>query len=121
MVWFVYSAFLCLAYLMVMFYVLRDIFRDTDASGTGKAAWVLALIFLPVLSACIYIALRGDKMRERSVAHRQDLLAQGATPIEPAEFKTGSPADQIAKAQELSDSGAISTAEFDALKAKALN
>lgn len=119
-IWLIVTASLFLAYLVVMFHVLRDIFRDTGSSGPAKAAWVLALVFAPVLSACIYVATRGDEMRERSVARRQDLLADPAAPEAPVVPSAGSPADQIAKAKALSDAGVISTAEFDALKEKAL-
>lgn len=119
-IWLIFTAFLFTAYLIVMFYVLRDIFRDTGASGLARAGWVLALIFLPVLTACIYVATRGNEMRERSVAHRQDMVEQPTTPGGPTLPAPGSPADQIAKAKQLSDAGVISTAEFDALKEKAL-
>ena len=118
-VWFIFISFAFVAYLMVMFSIIGDIFRDRDMSGWAKAAWFLALIFVPFITALIYIGVRGRSMAERSMRasamHRQqqdEYIREVAG--------TTSPTDQITQARALLDSGAISQPEYEALKTKAL-
>jgi hypothetical protein len=118
-VWFIFITWAFVAYLMVMFSIIGDIFRDRDMSGWGKAAWCLALVFLPFITALVYIGIRGRAMAERSTR------AAAAQRREQDEYirdvaGTTSPADQITQARALLDSGAISQPEYDALKSKAL-
>ena len=118
-VWFIFISFAFVAYLMVMFTILSDLFRDRDTSGVVKAIWVVALIFLPFLTSLIYLITRGRGMAERSARgaelarEQQDAyirrVAGGPTPV-----------DQIAQARAMLDAGDISQSEFDALKTKAL-
>lgn len=118
-VWFIAISFLFFAWLMVLFSILSDLFRDKETSGFVKAVWVFALIFLPFLTALLYLIVRGHGMADRNVAAAQQMKqAQDAYIREAA---GSSPADQIARAKELLDSGAISQAEFDSLKSKALS
>src|SRR5918998_2012394 len=78
-VWFIVITFAFAAYLMVMFSIITDLFRDPDASGIAKAAWSVALIFVPFLTAIVYMIARGNAMAERSLQHGQRLRgAQGA-------------------------------------------
>ena len=58
-VWFIFISFAFVAYLMVMFSILSDLFRDRDTSGIVKAVWVVALIFLPFLTSLLYLIIRG--------------------------------------------------------------
>ena len=118
-VWFIFITWVFVAYLMVLFSIIGDIFRDQDMSGVMKAVWMIALVFLPFLTAFVYLISRGRSMAERSAraaaAHRQQQDAYirdvaGAT----------SPAEQITQARALLDSGAITQPEFEALKTKAL-
>lgn len=118
--WFIISFFLLMAYLMVLFQVITDLFRDRDASGWSKAIWVFFLVFLPMLTALIYLIARGKGMTERNIAAAQAAQADAEAYIRSVSTGAGSPADEIARAKALLDSGAISQAEFDALKAKAL-
>ena len=117
--WFVIAFFLLMAYLMVLFQILTDMFRDHELSGWWKAVWVLFLIFFPILTALVYLIARGRGMAERQVSAIKSMQADQEAYIR--SVTTGaSPADQIAQAKSLLDSGAISQAEFDSLKAKAL-
>ena len=117
-IWFIIVTFAFVAYLMVLFSILTDLFRDKDTSGLAKAVWVIALIFLPFLTALIYLIARGQGMAERNVRASREMRAQQDAYIRDVAAST--PADQISKAKELLDAGAISQAEYEAMKAKAL-
>jgi hypothetical protein len=116
--WF-FWVFVFVAYLMVLFSILGDLFRDHTLSGWWKAVWIIFLIFVPFLTALIYLIARGQGMTKRSIEQAQELRSQQDAYIR-ATAGGSSAADDIAKAKSLLDSGAISQAEFDALKAKAL-
>jgi len=120
-VWFIFIFFAFMAYLMVIFSVIGDLFRDDSVSGWVKALWIIALIFLPFLTLLLYLIIRGKGMAERTAqnvaAARQ---AQDEYVRSVAGSSTTSAPEQIAKAKELLDSGAITADEFNALKAKAL-
>ncbi|MCW3493084.1 SHOCT domain-containing protein [Microbacterium sp. SSM24] len=116
--WF-FWVFVFVAYLMVLFSILGDLFRDHTLSGWWKAVWIIFLIFVPFLTALIYLIARGRGMTERSIAQAQELRSQQDAYIR-ATAGGSSAADDIAKAKSLLDSGAISQSEFDSLKAKAL-
>ena len=112
--------FIWIAALMVWFRCIFDMFGDRTLSGWGKAGWALLLIFVPWLGALIYLIARGRSMTERQMtAMAQRQAAQEQYIQQVAGTSTG-PADQIASAKTLLDSGAISATEFDTLKAKAL-
>jgi uncharacterized membrane protein len=117
--WFIISFFLLMAYLMVLFQIVTDLFRDHSTSGAMKAVWIFFLIFLPVLTSLVYLIARGRAMTERNVAAVQSAQAAQENYIRTVSAGA-SPADQIAQAKGLLDSGAISAEEFDKLKAKAL-
>ena len=117
-VWLIFSAFLFVAYLFVMFQVITDLFRDDKVSGFGKAAWIVGLIFLPMLTALVYIITRGNGMAERQRAVVQRAKADTDAYIRQVAGK--SPAEQIADAKALLDAGTIEPEEFQRLKAKAL-
>jgi Phospholipase_D-nuclease N-terminal/Short C-terminal domain len=118
-VWFIFISFAFVAYLMVLFSILTDLFRDADTSGWAKAVWIVALIFLPLLTSLVYLIARGSGMADRSIRSAQEAKRQQDAYIRDVAAKS-TPVDQIAKAQTMLDSGAISQSEFDALKAKAL-
>jgi len=117
--WFIIISFAFIAHLMVLFSILGDLFRDQETSGVVKAVWILALIFLPFLTALIYLVARGHGMADRSAKTAAAMKAQQDAYIRQTAGTT-TPADQIVQAQELLSKGAISQSEFDALKAKAL-
>lgn len=118
-VWFILISFALIAYLMVLFSIIGDLFRDRTASGWEKAAWMVALIFLPFLTALVYLIARGGGMAERSMRSSEAMRQQQDAYIREVAGKS-SPADQIAQAKALLDAGAISEQEFQSLKAKAL-
>lgn len=107
-------------WIWILISVFADIFRSEDMGGWGKAIWILFVILLPYLGVFVYLIVRGKGMQERSIKQMQaqeQATRQYIQSIAPASSAT----DQIASAKGLLDSGAISQAEFDALKAKALS
>lgn len=118
MMWLIASTFVFVAYLIVLFQVIVDLFRDAELGGFAKAVWILGLIFVPLLTAILYIIARGPGMaeRQRSAAQR----AKSDTDAYIREVAGKSPADQIAAAKALLDAGTINQDEFAKLKAKAL-
>ncbi len=118
-VWFIIISFAFVAYLMVMFAIISDLFRDRDLSGGIKAVWIIALIFLPFLTSVIYLVVRGKDMGERQMRSAQQLREQQDSYIRQV-ASSASPTDQIAQAKALLDSQAITPAEYEQLKAKAL-
>ncbi|MDL9979547.1 SHOCT domain-containing protein [Microbacterium candidum] len=112
-------AFVFIAYLMVLFSIIADLFRDRELNGWWKAVWIIFLIFLPFLTALVYLIARGSGMQKRSIAQAQELQSMQASYIRQT-AGSRSPSEDIAKAKELLDSGAITQEEYEALKAKAL-
>ncbi|MEO8106079.1 MAG: SHOCT domain-containing protein [Actinomycetes bacterium] len=103
---------------MVLFYIFADLFRDHELNGWAKAAWILALIFFTWIAALVYLIARGQGMAERNMKAAKDMQDAQTTYIR--DVAGSSPADQIHKAKGLLDSGAISQAEYDSIKTKAL-
>ncbi|MGB3763516.1 MAG: SHOCT domain-containing protein [Ornithinimicrobium sp.] len=118
-VWLVIMSFAFIAYLMAMFSIITDLFRDTSVSGAMKAVWLVCLIIFPLLTALVYLVVRGAGMAERSAKDLESMRAAQEGYIRDV-AGSSSPSEQIAQAKQLLDSGALSQAEFDALKAKAL-
>jgi hypothetical protein len=116
--WLLIWSFFFVAYLMVLFQIIGDLFRD-DMNGWLKAVWILVLIVIPFLGALIYLIARGRGMAERQAGAVRQAQAQTDAYIRDVAGKT-TPADQIASAKALLDSGAISQQEFEQLKSKAL-
>jgi hypothetical protein len=118
--WHFLIIFAWIAYLLVLFQILVDLFwRDHKTSGWVKAVWVVFLILVPWLTALVYLIARGQGMAER--ARAAALQAKQETDQYIREAAGRSPAQEIEHAKQLLDSGAISQPEFDSLKAKALS
>ena len=100
--------------------VFADVFRRHDIGGGAKTLWIVFVIILPFLGVFIYLISQGHGMNERNVKQAERMQAQSADYIRSVAGSGGGAADQIEKAKGLLDSGAITQAEFDALKAKAL-
>lgn len=121
--WGIVVAFFLVVYLMMLFSVIGDLFSSHDLSGGAKALWVVFILIFPFLAMLIYLIVRGGGMAERAITaqHRaQEHLVQYARSVS-TEAGGGSAADEIARAKQLLDSGAINADEFDALKRKALS
>lgn len=117
-VWLIVSTFIFVAYLLVLFQIVVDLFRDTELSGLAKALWIIGLIFLPVMTALVYIIARGSGMAHRQRAALQRTKADTDAYIKEVAGK--SPAEHIADAKALLDAGTINQDEFARLKSKAL-
>ena len=113
--------FLFFAWFMCLFWVLGDIFRSKDMGGVAKTLWILFVIFIPWLGLLVYVIARGSGMQERQLEQvKQAQAAQTEYIKSVAGNPATSVASEIASAKSLLDSGAITQAEFDQLKAKAL-
>lgn len=117
--WSLIVVFAFIAYLMILFNILTDLFwRDHKTSGWLKAIWVFFLVVFPYVTALVYLIARGQGMTERAKEaaanarqHTEDYIKQAAG---------RSPAQEIADAKALLEAGTISASEFESLKAKAL-
>jgi hypothetical protein len=118
-VWFIFISFAFVAYLMVMFWIIADLFRDHDTSGFVKAVWIIALVFLPLLTSLIYVIVRGQGMTERTARTAAASKAEQDAYIKSVAAKA-TPADQIAQARAMLDAGVITEPEYERLKEKAL-
>ncbi|HSO79687.1 MAG TPA: SHOCT domain-containing protein [Chromatiaceae bacterium] len=113
------STILFVAYLIVLFHVVVDLFRDPQLGGGYKALWIVGLLFIPVLTLILYLLTRGGGMAERERAVYTQAKSDADAYIRQVAGK--SPAEQIADAKALLDAGTINEAEYAQLKAKALN
>ena len=116
--WTMIIFFAWVAWIWIAITVFVDIFRRHDISGWGKAAWVVFVIVVPFLGVLVYLIAQHDGMRERTVKQAETQQAAFDQYVREA---AGGSAAEIAKAKELLDSGAISQAEFEAIKAKAIS
>jgi hypothetical protein len=116
--WTMLVFFVWVAWFMLLFRVIGDIFRRDDLSGLGKTGWLIFAILLPFLGVFIYLITQNDGMTQREIDRVQTRRAQYDEQIRSA--AGGGATAEIEKAKQLLDSGAITQAEFDALKQKAL-
>jgi hypothetical protein len=110
---------LWIVWFMLLFRVFADIFRRQDIHGFAKTLWVIFVIIVPFLGVFIYLIVESRGMAERSVADAQASQQQFDTYVKSVSGSGGAAAE-IEKAKGLLDSGAITQAEFDSIKAKAL-
>ena len=115
--WTMFIFFLFIIWIWILITVFVDIFRRKDASGFTKAAWIIFVILLPYLGVLIYLIANHDGMADRNLAQMQQ---QKAATDDYIRSVSGGAAAEIEKAKGLLDSGAITQAEFDSIKAKAL-
>jgi hypothetical protein len=119
LIWWFLWAFVFFTYLMALFVVIGDLFRDHKLNGWWKAVWIIFLIFVPFLTLFVYLIARGKGMAERGAAQAKQYKAAQDQYIK--SVAGASPSEEIAKAKSLLDSGAITQAEFDHIKTKALS
>lgn len=118
LIWLMLSAFLFVAYLLILFQIIVDLFRDSEMGGGSKVLWIIGLIFVPMLTAIVYIVARGKGMAVRQNASLQRAKADTDAYIRSVAGQ--SPAEQISHAKALLDAGTITADEYAKLKAKAL-
>ena len=111
--------FALICYLMVLFFILSDMFRDNELSGWWKALWILFLIVAPFLTALVYLIFRGKGMQQRALAQAEQMKKAQDAYIQKSVGQSA-PAEQIAKAKQLHDQGVIDDSEYEQLKANAL-
>jgi Short C-terminal domain/Phospholipase_D-nuclease N-terminal len=112
--------FIWIAALTIWFRCLFDMFSDSSLSGWAKAGWAIFMIFIPWVGALVYLIARGRSMSDRQAAAIQSQQAAQEQYIKQVAGSSADPVTRIADAKALLDSGAISEAEFNTLKAKAL-
>lgn len=112
--WFSIMTFLFVAYLMILFAIISDLFRDRNTSGWIKALWIVCLLVLPFVTALIYLIARGNSMAERRSDERVRYYEAENEYIRTiAGIDTSS---QIATAKKLLDNGTITDEEFKRIK-----
>lgn len=121
--WSLLVIFFMVIYFMIIFSIFGDLFRSKDLGGLSKALWVLFIFVFMFIGPFVYLIVRGSGMAERALAAQADAQRQVQDYAQAVVTQSGggSPADHIAKAKELLDSGAINQQEFEALKAQALS
>jgi Phospholipase_D-nuclease N-terminal/Short C-terminal domain len=114
-----FEIFFFVIWIWILITILTDLFRDHELSGWSKAAWVLFLVFIPFLTALIYLIARGSGMRERAIKAQAEAKQHFDSYVR-EQAHVGSPADELHKLNELREKGALSSEEFDKAKAKLL-
>lgn len=114
--WAILIGITLVAYLIPLFWVISDLVRDRTLNGWWKALWVVLLLLLPVVTVLAYLIARGSGMAERQDAWR---AARESVPPTHDGHALGA-SEEIEKAKQLLDAGAISPEEFAALKRKAI-
>jgi hypothetical protein len=114
----VFEIFLFVVWVWILFTIITDLFRNHDMSGWLKALWLVVLVFIPYLTALIYLIVYGSDMRERQLRAQAEAKHEADHYIRAA-AKT-SPADELHKLHELVEKGALTEAEYDRAKQKLL-
>ena len=117
--WSMLVFFVWVMWFMLLFRIWGDIFSRHDLSGLGKTVWLIFTIVVPFLGVFVYLIKENDGMNQRALDRARAQQSQMDDYVR-STAGAGSPADDIEKAKQLLDSGAITQAEFDAMKAKAL-
>lgn len=110
------AIFFFVIWVWIIITILMDLFRDHELSGWWKAVWVLFLIFIPVLTALIYLIARGSGMRDRAIKEQADAKKHFDEYVR--ETAGTSPVDELHKLDQLRQSGGITDDEYAKMKAK---
>jgi hypothetical protein len=111
--------FAFVVWIWILFTVMIDIFRRHDTSGFMKVLWIIFIIVLPYFGVFVYLIVEHTGMTERAVKQQKDAQSQFDQYVQSVAAKSD-PTEQIAKAKQMLDSGAITQAEFEQIKQKAL-
>ena len=111
--------FLFVVWFWILITIFGDLFRDTDLSGWAKALWIFFVVLVPLIGILAYFIVRGGGMAERAAKEQKAAQAQFDDYVRQTSA-AGNPAEQISQAKALLDAGTIDQAEYDKLKAKAL-
>jgi ABC-type multidrug transport system fused ATPase/permease subunit len=114
----VFEIFFFVIWIWILITILSDLFRDHETKGWHKAVWVFFLVFIPFLTALIYLIVKGGGMRDRAIKAQAEAKQHMDEYIR--EQAASSPADELHKLNDLKEKGAISAEEFDKAKAKLL-
>jgi len=117
--WTMFIFFLWIIWFFLLFRVIVDIFRRKDIGGGSKTLWLIFVILLPFLGVFVYLIVNSNEMADRDVKSAQASQQQFDSYVKEV-AGSGGTAAEIDKAKQLLDSGAITQAEFDTIKAKAL-
>ena len=118
--WTMFIFFLWVIWFWLLFTVFVDVFRRHDISGGKKTLWLIFVIILPFLGVFIYIITQNDGMTQRNIERAQAQRSQMDQYVRETAGASGGAAAEIDTAKQLLDQGAITQAEFDAIKQKAL-
>ena len=117
-IWASFIVFAFVVYLMILFSVIADLFRDRALNGWYKVLWIVFLVWIPYLTAFVYLIARGRGMSERQL-HAAERSQTAATEYIRHAAGVGG-ATEIAQAKALFDAGTITEGEYTSLKARAL-
>jgi len=123
LMWTMFVFFMWVLWIWLLITVFADLFRRHDVSGLGKFGWTLFVIFLPFLGVFVYLIAEGHSMQDRAMADQKAQQQQFDDYVRSVSANgdgAGHSASEISQAKQLLDSGAITTDEYEALKAKAL-
>jgi hypothetical protein len=112
----VLEIFFFVIWFWILIVILSDLFRDHELSGWWKAVWVLFLVFVPFVTALVYLIVRGQGMRDRAVKEQAETRKHLDQYVR--ETAATSPVDELHKLADLKDRGAISDEEYEKMKAK---
>jgi hypothetical protein len=118
--WTLFVIYFMVIYFIMLFRVIGDVFRDSSMSGITKALWLVFILVFPLVALLVYVIARGPSMAERDAQRVKEYEQAQQEYIRGLAGGGETATEQIAKGHALLTSGAISQAEFDALKAKAL-
>ena len=116
--WSLLIIFFMIIFFVILFQVIFDLFRDHSLSGWAKAAWVLFLIVIPVVTSLVYLIFRGSGMRERAIKEQADQKKHFDEYVR--ETAQTSPVDELHKLDQVRTSGGITDEEYNKMKAKIL-
>lgn len=119
MIWTTIWVFFLILFIWVFIAIVSDLFRDHETSGLAKALWVIALILFPLIGSLVYLIVRGDGMAKRSAAQQQAAKAEFDSYIRETAGTGGTgQVDDLHRLAALRDSGTITDAEFEQMKAR---